>query len=635
MKRHFTRFLKKVPALCLALSLLPAFLPVPAAASAPVGYLPGVTEEMAEPAYWSGRTSDPDALLASPEEIGRINALSLAAEGSNMHDLKNLPETYNGTALNESLLKGAADDAEYLLGWTWDRNGVKFTQEYFDAIMANCVDPDAAEKMPLRYGIAVSRTVLRVYPWDGQILDDPADIDFDYQPLVGVRVNEPLAVFSTSADGKYYYAHSSCCSGWVRAEDVALCRDREEWLGAWDLPAEKRLVFWGDKMYTDYSASAPETSCRLITLGTVLERMDASDPEALTINRLPLHNYCVYLPVRNGDGSYGKTPALINARERVSEDYLPLTPANLAKVALASLGDAYGWGAGLNNEDCTSLLRQVFCCFGLDLPRNGTGQWPLPVAKADVAFYTLEEKEALVDALPLGTLLNFPGHQMMYLGKDADEYFVVSASSSMMSPWSGLRQRTRGVHISTLNTKRANGKTWMQSLNKICVPWISRTEEDPQDLSALPPYHEYTAFCLEHELVDPFPTGYFVPERAATTAEAVEMLWRVAGKPEPAPAEEAGEQFPDVAAGSAHEKAALWARQTGVYPGVDGEFRGNAVLTGDALAAMAKRLLNEELPDAGALRADDSVTRAELAKAARSVYEIWAVQHPAEEEGEK
>ena len=486
----------------------------------PVGYMPGVTEEMTDPAFWSGMTADPDALLATAEDIAWINAAAAAAEGTNRVDLKNIRETYDGIARNEALEKSSAEDAKYYLGWVWDQNGKKLEQEDFDVITANCIDPNATAEMPVRYGIAVNRTDLLTFPWDGLILDDPADIDFDYQPLVGIRVNEPVAVYATSADGKYFQVHTSCCSGWARAEDIAICRDREEWLSAWDIPAEKRLVFWGDKMYTDYSRSASQTVCRLITMGTVLERMEDADPDALVINRLPLHNYAVYLPVRNEDGSYAKTPALINARERVSEDYLPLTARNLAMVALTSLGDAYGWGAGLNNEDCTSLNHSVFCCFGLDLPRNGTWQWLMDFPKAEIANYTLEEKEALFDALPLGTLFNFPGHQMMYLGKTAGNYYVVSTVSSIMSPWSGKRQRTRDVQINTLDVRRANGKTWMAAMNKIYIPWLYLIDGEEYAFPELPAYHEFTAFCLEKGLIDPYPTGYFLPDRAATVAEA-------------------------------------------------------------------------------------------------------------------
>ena len=623
MRSHLKMYTRQWILICIVITLL---APVSALAGArPVGYMPGVTKEMTDPAFWSGLADDPDTILATPEEIARINAAAETTEGVNRIDLKNLPETFDGIARNKAQEEGSADDVKYYLGWVWDQNGKKLEQEDFDLITANAIDPDATENMPVRYGIAVNRTELLTFPWDGQILDDPADIDFDYQPLVGVRVNEPVAIYATSADGKYFRVSTSCCPGWVRVDDIAVCKDKEEWLSAWDIPAEKRLVFWGDKMYTDYSNSASQTECRLITMGTVLERMDDTDPDTLVINRQPLHNYAVYLPIRNEDGSYGKTPALINARERVSEDYLPLTARNLAMVALASLGDAYGWGAGLKNEDCTSLNHSIYCCFGLDLPRNGTWQWPLDFPKAEIANYTLEEKETLLDVLPMGTLLNFPGHQMMYLGKVAGNYYVVSTVSSIMSPWSGKRQRTRDVQINTLDIRRANGRTWMQALNKVYIPWLYLSEGEKYDFPELPEYHECTAFCLEKGLIDAYPSGYFLPERTATVAEAVEMLWRIAGKPEPG---DNAEPFEDVATGSEHEKAALWARETGVYTGEEGKFRGGKALTWIDLEKMTGKLLNEDVTGEYPA-ADAEVSRSGLAKVGQAAFILWEEQHPA------
>ena len=573
--------MRKTVSLILVLCLL---LPLWTASASDVAYLPGVTEEMTDPAFWTKDMEDPDRVLATPEEIARINAEALATPGSNMHDLKGLPETFDGVSRCESLKRGAEADAAHYIGWTWDETGKKLEQQDFDVIIANCADPNAEESMPLRYGVAVNRTVLLCFPTEHQILDDPADLDFDYQPLVGIRVNEPVAVFTTSADGAYYQVFTSSCSGWARAEDIAICRDREEWLSAWDIPGEKRLVFWGDKLYTDDSRTASGTACRLLTMGTVLERMDISDPDELVANRLPIHNYAVYLPIRNEDGSYGKCPALINAREKLSEDYLPLTGANLAKTALASLGDAYGWGGGLNNEDCTSLNRTVFCCFGLDLPRNENWQLPLSMPKAtELEGLSTEEKEALLDGLPLGTILNFPGHQMMYLGKAEGAYYVVSTVSSIISPYSGKRQRTRQVQINTLDIKRANGRTWMQALSTAYIPWVYLPEGEESPMPPLPEYHEAVAFCLAHRLMDAGEDGRFRPAAAASRGEAVTALGRAAGCPEPG-AE--GEPFPDVEAGTACEKAAIWAREQGVVRGMGADFAPDEPVTREMLAVM-------------------------------------------------
>ena len=159
---------KKIPALLLALCLaIPLLSPPQAlAAAAPVGYMPGVTEEMTAPAFWSGLAGDPDALLATAEDIVRINAAAVAGDGTNRRDMKNLKGTYNGVSRNESLQRSTQDDADYYLGWVWDQTGKKMTQEDFDVIIQNCIDPNAAEEMPVRWGIAVKRTELITFPWD-------------------------------------------------------------------------------------------------------------------------------------------------------------------------------------------------------------------------------------------------------------------------------------------------------------------------------------------------------------------------------------------------------------------------------------------------------------------------------------
>ncbi len=577
------RALSVITVLCL---LLIFFAPAAVYAAEPVGYLPGVTKEMSDPAFWTADIDDPDAVLAAQEEIAQINAAALVTSGSNMHDLRSLPEMFDGMARNDSLQKGAAADAAYYLGWTYDETGKKLEQEDFDAIIANCADPNAAAFMTMRYGVAADRTTLLTFPYDGQILDDPIDYDFDYQALVGIRMNEPVTIFTTSADGKFYQVFTSCCSGWVRVTDIAVCRDKEEWLSAWDLPAEKRLVFYGDKMYTDYSKTSPETSRRLITMATVLERMDEQEDGALVVNRLPLHNYAVYLPVRNEDGSYSKKPALLNAREKISEDYLPLTAANLAKVALASLGDAYGWGGSLLNEDCSSLDRSIFCCFGLDLPRNGNLQWPLSITKVDTTYMTTEEKLALLDRMPLGTLLNFPGHQMFYLGKKNGKYYVVSAVSSIMSPSTGKRQRTRDVQINALDIKRANGQTWIQAVNHIYVPWAYQEQGEENDPISTTPYHAGITYILEKELIDSFEGGYFRPGETVTRAVLVDALWRAAVIPEPA---SDIKNFEDVQDGAAYEKAVLWAKGMNIIKGINGSFLPEGASTREQLAAMLYR----------------------------------------------
>ena len=205
-----------------------------------VYYIPDVTSEMSVSSYWADETD----VLMSFEEIEKLNKDTIATKGTNMYDLKNQPEIVDGIALNEALLKSSQADAQYYLGWTYLESEKIASQKDYDKMIKNTQNPDAKAKQNVLYGIATKRTELRTFPSDIAIWDDPADSDLDYQYLSSVRVNEPVVITSKSKDGKYYLAKNVCCSGWIPAECVAICKDKEEWISAWDIKNEDALVVW-------------------------------------------------------------------------------------------------------------------------------------------------------------------------------------------------------------------------------------------------------------------------------------------------------------------------------------------------------------------------------------------------------
>ena len=313
-------------------------------------YLPDVTAEMSSPRYWYSLQENPEELLMTEEEIEAQNTLNIAADGTNMNDLRNAPEVFDGVAQRDALLVSGKSDASYYLGWTYKTNGEKADEAFYQEMIDNSQDPDALREQPVEYAVVVNRTTLHSFPSDEQILDDPKDPDFDYQHLTGVRVNEPLVILGHSADGKYCLAKSVCCPGWVKAEDIALCHDRQEWLDAWDFDSDSALVVWGT--YTTAASNyAPEISRRLLTQGTTLEKVELEDRNTLVNNRAAYNNYVVNMPVRNEEGFYEKKLCLIAESAKASEGYLPMTQKNIARVAFSQLGDMYGWGGMLMAEE--------------------------------------------------------------------------------------------------------------------------------------------------------------------------------------------------------------------------------------------------------------------------------------------
>ena len=95
----------------------------------------------------------------------------------------------------------------------------------------------------------------------------------------------------------------------------------------------------------------------------------------------------------------------------------------------------------------------------------------MPVKKYDMTDYTTKKKEAILDDLSLGSILFFPGHEMLYLGKVNGRYYVIDSVSSIMKPGTDQVQRVRSVIINPLDIKRRNGELWIESMNTAIVLW--------------------------------------------------------------------------------------------------------------------------------------------------------------------
>lgn len=471
----------------LMLVLLCALIPLHALAETPL--LPDVTQEMTVPAFWTEELEDADAVLADLEQIHLLNQSFAETPACRMIDLARAEEEFDERLFYRDLWQSAFESAA---GWMrapyYDSEGEELTGPELNARLENIGGDFAAERARVRYGICVRRADLLALPGAELMTDELGDLDFDCNQLSSVRVNEPVIVKAESRDGAYYYCDTDCVSGWVAAEDIALCADREEWLSAWSFPDEEAIVVTEGKLYLENSNCSPDSSEVLLTMGTVLHRVADEEYDAMAVNRAPFHNYAVWLPVRLEDGSYGRTIALIPQNRSVSEGCLPLTSENITALACSRLGDVYGWGGMLNSVDCSNFVRDVYRCFGLTLPRNTTTQSKMPVCKYDVSEADEREKEELLDMLPPGAVLYFSGHEMLYLGKANGAYYVISAVSSIrdleQEDEAGLR--VRSIVISSLDTQRVNGETWLEALNLMLLPYV------PEEPAQMEPFETET-----------------------------------------------------------------------------------------------------------------------------------------------
>ncbi|MCR5625680.1 MAG: SH3 domain-containing protein [Lachnospiraceae bacterium] len=436
--------------------------------------MPDVKEDMLSPDYWLKDITDPDEVLLDKATLRRLNKSFLSCADCNMNDLKTESATFDGEEQNLARWKAAMTDlAKYLDGAHYDSSDEVIKGQYIMKILDNLDDVNASKTEKIQYGICVKRSDVRAYPTDLILADDPGDSDFDNVQLSAIRVGEPVTIYGLSADENYYLCHTTCVSGWIPAGDIAVCKDKNEWLSAWQFSSDKVMVVTDSKITTEYSNTSPQLSGLMLTMGTVLEKAEAEAGEKTITNRSEYYNYPVYIPIRNEEGKYEKKKALISVHHGISDGFLPLTSRNLMECAYGALGDAYGWGGMLNSNDCSGYVRDVYKCFGLELPRNTTWQSAMPVLKYDISVAEEKDKKALLDELPPGSILFLKGHEMIYLGSEDGKYYVLSSSSSMMDP-SGKEEkvRIRSVIINTLDAKRVNGTTWFDAIYEAAVPYV-------------------------------------------------------------------------------------------------------------------------------------------------------------------
>lgn len=419
---------------------------------------PNVTPEMCTADYWRAKSFCSTEIVMTPEEIAKFNRAILDTPATHTNDLSAFDGTYNGVELAKLSAGFESPKGLYL-------NGEPVPESYYEAIRENILNSPVTEDMPYKFGFAVNRTVMKAYPYGDFLSDDAADPEWDEFVSAAVAVNEPLVLQFTTADGKFTLAKSQCCSGWVPTADIGFCADKQEW-EMYRKP-EDILVVTGEKLYLEASADA-DLNAKMLTMGTVLPLVK-EDPGIVSF-RLPWGNYVVKMPARNEDGSFYQKNALIPAGRDVNVGFLPYTTANVVTQAFKSLGNRYGWGGMMNSQDCSSYSREVYLCFGLELPRNTTWQSKMPAEVTDMSGMTTDERKALLDTLPAGTILIFPGHEVLYLGEDNGLYYTINDVYSLVPPnQPGVVVKPKSVIVNDLSTLRGNGTTWLDNLTYAVV----------------------------------------------------------------------------------------------------------------------------------------------------------------------
>lgn len=432
-----------------------------------------VVPDMSNPDYWKARVvGDQTAVLMDASQIEAYNQLALATSDAKMNDIVNMGGAYDASSLASSLANEALDIAKgkniYVNGTLVDRD------EYFAACAQIILSTALTGTQYPRYTVAVSRTDINAWPTNAFIGYSATDSDNEACNSA-LNVNEPFLVKQQCQYNGvlYLYGYSTNCSGWVLARDLAVCDNRSQWLDAWQTSTSGKdfIVVTQNAFTLESDAYLPYVNGLRLTLGTTLKLVpDDQIPDSLAA-RAPWHNYVVYVPTRDENGRYVKRIALISEHNSVSVGYLPFTQANIIDVALSCLGDRYGWGGSQGAMDCSLYARNIYKCFGFELPRNTTWQQTVPGTYVDASEAPDQVKVSFLQSMPAGTLLYMPGHAMIYLGTVDGTPYCISALGSVSASTGEVAVRSiNSIAITPLTVRRRSGATWLTSITCIVNP---------------------------------------------------------------------------------------------------------------------------------------------------------------------
>lgn len=378
--------------------------------------LPGTTVEMNTPLFWISRITDADRVFMTPGQILEFNKKNSVRALAPDHPytkhiesiekdgpvFKLLSPLDSGDRFPGSTVKKRLEDNLTKLSKAifYDRWELPLTEEKKSEIRASVSLETIPDTIRPRPAIVVRRTSARLYPTaePGYLMRGYLD-EFN---VTSLDMGMPVAVLHTSQSGEYLYVISPIAWGWVSYLDIAFGSPREiqsfPKVGKFLVALGDRLPLYSDRELTSFAG--------LMFMG-----------EKITLDRREIDRYRVIMPVRSPDGALTFTKAWIRTDPALSEGFLPYTPRNIITTAFRLIGKPYGWHDSWDERDCGGIMRVIFNCCGITLPRY----WSFEELYSDHATFVGKmadaEKTKTLAAMPAGiTFAGSTGHISLYLG---------------------------------------------------------------------------------------------------------------------------------------------------------------------------------------------------------------------------
>lgn len=420
----------------------------------------GVTDEMLHADYWIKRTKGAEKILLSEDEIAAISIKLKNSRGTYCTDILSMPELMPRAAVLAEIKNFTSLPAAK----RYTADGNEAGEDFRNAVRQNANIEAVDETVIVRFAAASSNGTLMALPCDDALYEEAGDILFDMNVVSTVKIWEPLAILHESRDGKFFFAVSQYCSGWIKKDDCALCDKKT----LREIASRPFCVVTGSRVTCDIRTSAPDIARREFFMGTKLPIAEGhSEIEGVSC----AFSRVVLVPERAEDGTLHIVEERLPLSSDVIDGYLPYTRANVIRQAFKMLGERYGWGGSFGSRDCSAFVRDIYLTFGLELPRNSRVQATAPIGRIDTSTLEPGEKERILARSGAGTLVQMPGHIMMYIGTYAKRPFIIHAAYSLGSRDTSIKdiRTVNCVTVSDMQMTRKNGSRIIDNITNINI----------------------------------------------------------------------------------------------------------------------------------------------------------------------
>ncbi len=379
-----------------------------------------------DPEFWLEKIGNKDLLLMDTSQIEDYNRRNFY-QLDYLADIEHHQDILERSQLEE-LIKSVS---QIPIELRYDSQGNVMDEAYYNCLIDNLNLKSLPQRIEVKYAIAVNRTVLKTFPTREPSYREKEDKNFDRFLETAIYPWEPLAIYSESADGEWYFGRMYNYLGWIPKEDVAIgdkgeifdCINWEPFLVVIDRQVDLEGV--------------------ILDMGVRLPLIEEEE------------GYRVLMPKRKQEGYLELVERELPLSNSFNKGYLPYTKGNIIKQAFKFLGEEYGWGGMNNTRDCSAFIMDIHRTFGLKLPRNSIQQGLDSIGK----LYAKDD-------MPSASVLYMPGHIMLYLGEEEGiGYIIHQAAAYYEEGENGLEYiDVMKTVVTPLTIRTSSGRSYLESV---------------------------------------------------------------------------------------------------------------------------------------------------------------------------